>query len=89
MIVPITVIRDKLNGFGELMLSPNIPTAKRSFSYAVMNNNSMAFEPKHYDLYQIGNYDTEKGVIDAFTIPELILEGTNAYVENNVGALVE
>lgn len=55
----------------------NDQTAIRGFAYAINNNNVMNFSPKDYDLYKVGEFDVDKGVINALKVPVLIASGVN------------
>lgn len=57
-------IRDKKAGFLSPLVDVNDETAKRNFGFAVQRGDSMflAF-PDDYDLYFIGEYETESGEI--------------------------
>lgn len=55
----------------------NDQTAIRGFAYAVNNNNIMNFSAKDYDLYKVGEFDVDKGIINAIKVPVLIASGIN------------
>lgn len=84
MIYGVFSIRDTLNGFMSPIVEMNRNVAKRNFSYAVNNNDLMGFSPKDYDLYQVGEFDSEKGTINAFEFPEMIMRGTDAFGEGDI-----
>ena len=76
---PIYSYRDRLVGFGQPVLDTNDNAAIRGFAYAVSAKDGiMNFSPMDYELYKIGEFDTDKGTIKSFDIPELIITGTNA-----------
>ena len=72
--------RDQLNGFGPIVLESNERTAIRGFSMAINNGNGMmGFSPKDYDLYLVGKFDIEKGVIESESVPKLIVNGLTVF----------
>lgn len=80
MTVELYVVRDILNGFGQLMCETSEAVAKRNFSFAISNNDVMGFTPKDFDLYKVGFYDTTTGVIKPSAVPELVCRGTDVYL---------
>lgn len=74
--------RDKINGFGMPMIDTNEPSAVRGFSYAVNGKfDLMTFKPSDFDLYRIGQFDVETGVIVPELVPVMICSGES--VVNN------
>lgn len=72
--------RDNLVGFGPVMVENNEQTAVRGFSYAVNNaSGMMGFSPKDYDLFYIGEFDTDTGVIVSAPVPALVVNGSSVY----------
>lgn len=72
---PIYSIRDLKVGFGFPQCDQSDQTAIRGFSFAVNTGDGMmGYQPKDYDLYKIGEFDTEKGTIEGI-IPELVANG--------------
>ena len=68
--------RDKINGFGMPMIDTNEPSAVRGFHYAVSGKyDLMTFRPSDFDLYRIGKFDAETGVIVPELVPVLICSG--------------
>lgn len=79
MIYPIFSYRDNKVGFGAPIIDQNEAAGVRGFSYAVnAHEGIMNFSPADFDLYKIGTFDSEKGVIEAIT-PELVCSGTSVY----------
>lgn len=78
---PIYAVRDVQVGFNSPMTDISDNVAKRNFAYAINNPNNgvMNFEPKDYDLYRIGEFDTDKGTISAYGVPELVCTGISVY----------
>lgn len=61
-------IRDALTGFMQPVMEQNDAAARRNFEHAVFNPNSlMQSHKQHYDLYRVGDYDLDSGVI----VPEI------------------
>lgn len=73
--------RDVKCGFMPPQCDQNDAAAIRGFSYAVNNNNLMNFAPKDYDLYKVGEFDVEKGIIEALDVPVIIASGYSVYQE--------
>lgn len=68
--------RDKVTGFGMLMLDQNEASAIRGFTYAVNGKyDLMAFKPSDFDLYRVGKFDADTGVIVPELIPVMIVNG--------------
>lgn len=76
---PIYAVRDVKVGFNQPMTDLNDNVAKRNFAYAINNNDMMQFSPKDYDLFKIGDFDTELGTIEALGVPVLICDGFSVY----------
>lgn len=73
---PIYSYRDKEVGFGSPIVESNDITAKRGFSMQ-MNNPSgiMNFSPGDFDLYRIGEFDPDNGMIVPESVPVLVCTG--------------
>lgn len=70
--------RDALVGFGPIMVESNERTAIRGFSYAINNaTGTMNFAPKDYDLFYIGEFDTDTGAIAAAPVASLVVNGSS------------
>lgn len=78
---PIYAVRDVHVGFNQPMTDLNDNCAQRNFAYAINNpgNGVMNFSPKDYDLYKIGEFDTESGFIVPEAVPVLIVTGQSVY----------
>lgn len=78
----IFAIRDKYTSFMSPAVDINEEAAKRNFAYAINNNPGvMNFAPSDYDLYQIGTYDSESGVIDALVPIKFVCNGMEVFNE--------
>ena len=75
-------IRDHKSGFYPPVVDTNDDTAKRNFSFAMNNNENYAFAPADYDLYYVGSFDSETGLITCDHIPTLVASGVNVYAES-------
>lgn len=79
---PIFSVRDIKVGFGIPYVEQTDASAIRGFSYTVnAREGVMNFSPKDYDLYKVGEFDTEKGVIIASKLPTLMVSGTDVFNE--------
>lgn len=78
---PMYAVRDIKVGFNQPMTDINDNTAERNFAYAINNpaNGIMNFQPKDYDLYRIGIFETETGILEPETVPVLIVSGESVY----------
>lgn len=77
--------RDALVGFGPILVESNERTAIRGFSYAVNNAQGiMNFSPKDYDLFYIGEFDTDTGVISPAPVCQLVVNGSSVFTEEKV-----
>lgn len=55
-------------------------SAIRGFSYQVNNNGIMGFKPTDFQLFQIGEFDLEKGEVSGI-LPVLICRGEDVYAD--------
>lgn len=78
---PMYTYRDIKVGFMPPQCDQSDQAAIRGFCYAVNGNNGMMnYSPKDFDLFKIGEFDTETGVVTPCT-PELLYAGVNAIGE--------
>lgn len=78
-------IRDNLTGFLTPVVEQNDSVARRNFEHAIMNPQSlMHSHVSDYDLYKLGYFDTESGVVEQAVPIELIVAGgsINAKVQS-------
>ena len=54
--------------------------AIRGFSYQINNNGIMGFKPTDFQLFQVGEFDLEKGDV-ASVLPVLICRGEDVYAD--------
>ena len=80
MKMPVYSYRDNKVGFMSPMIDQNDDSAIRGFSYAINNREGiMGFSPADFDLYQIGVFDSDTGIIESTSAgsPLLIVSGTS------------
>ena len=72
---PMYCYRDAKVGFMPPQCDQSEQAAIRGFSYAINGNDGMMnYSPKDFDLYKVGEFDTETGKVDA-CMPVLIVSG--------------
>lgn len=67
MKLPVYAIRDvKANAFQQLTVASNDAVIVRSFAESIYNKRDsiMSFSPKDFDLYRIGVFNTETGIVE-------------------------
>ena len=80
---PMFCIRDNKVGFMTPFVEQNDDAAIRGFSYSLNGENGiMNFSPADYDLYKIGEFDTEKGTIEG-QLPNMIVSGPSVFGTKN------
>lgn len=76
MVFPVYSIRDNKTQFFEPQLHNNEQAAVRAFDMAVHNTGSVtAFSPSDFDLFQIGDYDTDTGIFNPVTPIKFVTNG--------------
>lgn len=73
-------MRDSKVGFMPPQSDVNETHAIRSFSYAINNNDEMAYSPKDFDLFKVGEFNTDTGEITA-CMPDNIASGYSVFNE--------
>lgn len=69
-------IRDKVaEEFRSITCDVNESTAKRNFAYAVNNSPELQFAAKDYELYCIGDFQSDKGLVTPMVPAVLIARG--------------
>lgn len=64
MKLPICCMRDQLTGFMNPFVSTNESVAERDFKIIVNDDKqSLHYNPQHFDLYHLGTFDTDTGII--------------------------
>lgn len=78
MIYKIFTIRDQKSGFLNITLDQNEACAIRNFEHACSKTDSLMFtHASDYDLYEIGEFDTDTGLISPLTIPKIRVSGAD------------
>lgn len=76
---PVYSIRDIHVGFMAPFVEANDYTARRAFAFEINNKSGvMGFSPKDFDLYRIGEFCQDDGLMSAMT-PELVVTGVNVF----------
>lgn len=75
---PLYAYRDKLNGFGAPIMYSNDAAMKRKFAQDINNAPDLVFAPADYDLYKIGEFDSEKGTVKSI-LPDMICSGASVF----------
>lgn len=79
---PLYSVRDTKAGFDFPFPERSDVTAVRTFQYQVNKvGTQMNMFPKDYDLYKVGEYDVDKGVVFPEKVPVLVVNGTNVLGE--------
>lgn len=82
MIVGVYCIRDVKVGWLTPTTDQNDASAARNFVHAMRNQNSLLYtHPKDFDLFHIGTFDTESGVLRGFDVPELVIDGVSCEIK--------
>lgn len=80
-------VRDALNGYLFITTENNDDSARRGFKYKLSLPNSFdGYAAKDLDLYKVGMFDQETGIIEPIDPPKLIINGYAAKLggENGV-----
>lgn len=73
-------IRDLKAGFWPPQIQVNDEIAKRNFAFTVTNNDGViGFQPSDFDLYYIGEFEEQTGVMIPADIPQLVMNGSEAF----------
>ena len=66
-------IRDAKVGFMTVTVDSNDASARRNFEHACAQTNSLFFtHPQDYDLFKVGIYDSDSGVIEPIVPAEFL-----------------
>lgn len=74
-------IRDNKAGFWSPREDINDDTALRNFAFAVNTNELMMFRPNDYDLYFVGTFDDERGLMEPAEPIKYIASGGSVFNE--------
>lgn len=83
MIFPIYSIKDSKVGFTPPTVDQNDGSAIRNFAYAINNGGIMNYSPNDFDLYKIGEFNDESGIVNSFKPPEFIVAGISVFGEKD------
>lgn len=79
MILNVYAIRDTKSGYMNPTFELNDAVAMRNFSFACQQTDSLLFAAAgDFELYQIGRYDTETGIIEDDIPHRFLCSGTDA-----------
>lgn len=86
MICPIVAVRDRLTGFKNIVVEPNLEVAKRQFKNSF--NQTLLIDRSDFELHHVGDFDTETGKLIPLESTVLIMTGNevNINVSDNVQA---
>lgn len=77
MTYPVYSIRDLKTQFGLPFVEANDPAAIRNFIAALrMDSGVMSYAPKDFDLYNVGTFDTDTGILHG-EFPVLVYSGAS------------
>lgn len=76
MIYPVISIRDNKTGYLPVQVDQSVEAAKRNFEFAINKSDSLMYAyAQDYDLFKVGEFDTETGILVTVNPPELICSG--------------
>lgn len=72
-------MRDAKVGFTQITLEQSDEIAIRNFAYAMRRPDTVYQEfTQDFDLYRLGYFDTEDGLLEPHIVPELLISGPSA-----------
>ena len=78
MIYPLYSVRDLKGDFWSVHVEQNEAAAIRNFSMMINTGNSlMNYAPKDFELYHVGFFNSVSGLIEANSLPQLIVRGSD------------
>ena len=82
---PVYTFRDQLVGYGSPFVQRNDDTAIRQFAMMINDpsGTTVSEYPQYYDLYRIGEFDDDTGLIVPLDAPELVVTGLSVKKGNN------
>ena len=70
-------MKDNLSGFLTPTFEVNDDVAMRNFAYAVSHKDTLLYaEKKDFDLYKIGEYDSETGHLEPLESVNMLMQGS-------------
>lgn len=81
---PVYTIRDVKVGFDtQFMVQINDDAAIRAFNMAINNPGTMlAFVPSDFELYKIGEFETDNGYFEPCPVPQFMIGGVDVYAKS-------
>lgn len=80
---PVFAWRDVIQGFGAPQLFLNEEIAKRDFGYRInLEDSPMQYKPSDYELYRIGDYETDTGRMQPLDVPVFLINGMSVFGVN-------
>lgn len=77
MKIPVCCMRDQLTGFMNPFVSTNEKVAERDFKIIINDDaQSLHYNPQHFDLYKLGYFDTDSGVLEPIE-PTILVTGVS------------
>lgn len=74
---PLYAIRDSLIGFSMPVIRDNDAIASRAFEFDILRDDSpYKNHPEHFQLFHIGEYDTDDGTIVSFS-PRMVASASD------------
>lgn len=80
MILKVYSVRDLTTGFNQPWCDKNDDAAIRGFSYSINNNDIMGFKPSDFQLFSIGEFDSDKGDLIS-CLPQMIVRGEDVLAQ--------
>lgn len=76
MIYPVFSIKDIKGDFWSPRIEQNEASARRSFAHMVNEDHTLlGFAPDDFELYYIGDFDSNTGAMRPLAMPEFVVRG--------------
>lgn len=79
MTLGVYAMRDVYTGFMAPTVEQVDAVAIRNFGHALYMQRTLQLSAKDYDLYCLGSYDTDSGVITSVVPPRHVIDGVSAF----------
>lgn len=77
MILGVYAMKDNLSGFLSPTFESNDDVAMRNFAYAISHKDTLLYaQKKDFDLYKIGEYDTDTGHLIPLESVKQLMQGS-------------
>lgn len=76
----VTVMDRAVEGFGVPFFTRSVGEAERMFTdeiNRVDENNQLNKHPEHFDLFLVGEFDSDSGLLNPLTVPTMVCIGKN------------